>query len=212
VGLGSIVQCTFTNTQACTITITKKTNPAGGTGFSFSSAWSGLQGITLNDGQSISKPVPCGLIFNVFETPKPGSALTNIACAFSGGTGNFKILGATTGATNGFEPGDNEVNFDSLTPGGNLQCTFTNITSVVIPNLPMQGGNEKTPCPVLGVVYTRADAPLVPYLNIMLANLDQQCATKGPGLKLVSIKFRTCCSDPRGPGFGPNATADLTCG
>jgi hypothetical protein len=92
---------------------------------------------------------------------------------------------------------------------GTACCTAP---TVVIPNLPMQGGNEKTPCPVLGVVYTRADAPLVPYLNIMLANLDQQCATKGPGLKLVSIKFRTCCSDPRGPGFGPNATADLTCG
>jgi len=130
VGLtGSDVQCTFTNTPtppACTITITKKTNPAGGTGFSFSSAWSGLQGITLNDGQSISKPVGCGPIFNVFELPKPGWALTNIACTVSGGTGNFKILGATTGATNGFEPGDNEVNFDSLTPGANLQCTYTN--------------------------------------------------------------------------------------
>jgi hypothetical protein len=119
----------FETPKGCTITITKKTNPAGGTGFSFSSAWSGLQGITLNDGQSISKPVGCGPIFNVFELPKPGWALTNIACTFSGGTGNFKILGATTGATNGFEPGDNEVNFDSLTPGANLQCTYTNHTS-----------------------------------------------------------------------------------
>jgi hypothetical protein len=79
-------------------------------------------------------------------------------------------------------------------------------------NLPMQGGNEHTPCPGLGVVYTRAQAPSVPYLQIMLPNLDQQCATKGPGVKMLSIKFKTCCADPRGPGFGPNATADLTCG
>ncbi len=92
---------------------------------------------------------------------------------------------------------------------GTACCTAP---QVVISNLPMQGGNEKTPCPGLGVIYTRADAPLVPYLNIMLASLDQQCATKGPGFKLQSIKFLTCCADPRGPGFGPNATADLTCG
>lgn len=112
--------------QPCSITISKKTNPSGGTGFSFSSAWAGLQGIALDDGKSISKPVPCGPIFNVFETPKPGWGLTNIACTFSSGTGSFKIIGASTGATNGFEPGDNEVNFSSLTPGASLQCTFTN--------------------------------------------------------------------------------------
>lgn len=84
--------------------------------------------------------------------------------------------------------------------------------TVVISNLPMQGGNQNTPCPQLGVVLQRANASTVPYLSIMLSNLDQQCATKGPGFKLQSITFLTCAPDPRGPGFGPNATADLTCG
>jgi hypothetical protein len=79
-------------------------------------------------------------------------------------------------------------------------------------NLPMQGGNETTPCPTLQTVFTRANAPSIPYFNIMLPNLDLQCATRGPGFKLQSIKFLTCSPDPRGAGFGPNATADLTCG
>lgn len=52
----------------------------------------------------------------------------------------------------------------------------------------------------------------MPYLNILLPNLDQRCATTGPGFKLQSIKLLTCAPDPRGPGFGPNATADLSCG
>jgi hypothetical protein len=53
--------------------------------------------------------------------------LKNIACTFTSGTGSFKIIGATTNPTNGFEAGDNEVNFSGLTPpGANLQCTFNN--------------------------------------------------------------------------------------
>lgn len=87
--------------------------------------------------------------------------------------------------------------------------------TVVIPNLPMQGGNENTACPVLGQVFTRAQAasaPATSYLHIMLASFDLQCATKGPGFKMQQVKFLTCCADARGPGFGPNATANLTCG
>jgi hypothetical protein len=83
---------------------------------------------------------------------------------------------------------------------------------VVISNLPMRGGNQNTPCPGLNVVYTQAKASSVPYLSVLLANLNQRCATQGPGLQLFSIKYLTCSPDPRGPGFGPNATADLTCG
>ena len=145
---------TVTNTlrcdpPVCSITITKQTTPAGGTGFNFSSAWSGLQGITLNGGQSTTKQVPCGPIFNVFETPKPGWTLGNIACTVTGGTGNFKIIGAN--ANPAFQPGDNEVNFDSLTPGANLHCTFTNsqpscdleIKKTVSPN-PLVSGQPAT--------------------------------------------------------------------
>ena len=124
---------------SCTVTISKVTNPAGGTGFPFSSNFNGLWGITLDDGQSISVSLPifCGPIFNLFECTvvsapfcptsiPPGSALTNIVCTVSGGTGNFSIIGATGAITAGFEAGDNEVRFDSLTSGSTIQCTFTN--------------------------------------------------------------------------------------
>jgi hypothetical protein len=99
----------------------------------------------------------------------------------------------------------------TLTP----RCPVCPPSTVVIPNLPMQGGNENTPCPVLGQVFTRAQAvgsPSTSYLHIVLPVLDLQCATKGPGFKMQQITFLTCCADPRGPGFGPNATANLTCG
>ena len=83
-----------------------------------------------------------------------------------------------------------------------------------VPNLPMQGGNETTACPAL-TVYTRAQVlalPLTAYPQIMLPNLDQRCAGISPGWKLQQIKFTKCAPDARGKGFGPNATADLTCG
>jgi hypothetical protein len=124
---GANVTCTFINTQTdgrCSITINKGTSPAGGTGFSFSSAWAGLQGITLDDQGSITKPVGCGPIFNVYEMPKPGWTLTNIACAITGGTGNFRVIGANPNPA--FQAGDNEVSFDSLSTGANLVCAFGN--------------------------------------------------------------------------------------
>lgn len=86
---------------------------------------------------------------------------------------------------------------------------------VDILNLPMQGGNEHTQCPAIGQLYTRAQAmsaPVTDYLHIMLAVLDMQCATKGAGFKMQQITFLKCAPDPRGPGFGPNATANLSCG
>jgi hypothetical protein len=95
------------------------------------------------------------------------------------------------------------------------RCPVCPPTSVDIPNLPMQGGNENTPCPVLGQVFTRAQVQALPatsYVHIMLPNLDLQCASKGPGFTMQKIVFLTCSPDPRGPGFGPNATATLTCG
>lgn len=124
----------------CSITITKQTNPPGGAGFPFSSNWSGLQGITLNDGQSFSTQVGCGPIFNVFEctavsspfcpTAIPsGWTLTNIACAFTSGSGVVNIIGAPGNPTTGFDPGDNEVVFHSLAPGSALTCVFTNTST-----------------------------------------------------------------------------------
>src|SRR3990170_1620638 len=118
----------------CTITIIKETNPAGGQGFSFSSA--SFPDFSLNDNgsKSFSGLDVCGPpIHNVFETPKPDWTLTNIACAFTSGTGNFNIIGSTDpNATTGFEAGDNEVSF-SFSSGPNVQsleCTFTNTKCV----------------------------------------------------------------------------------
>jgi subtilisin family serine protease len=90
-------------------------------------------------------------------------------------------------------------------------CCGKTAPPVTIDNLPMQGGNENTPCPQIGVLYTRADAAAVPYLGIMLPILDMQCGSKGPGLLAATVKFLKCAPDPRGKGFGPNATANLTC-
>ena len=133
----------------------------------------------------------------VSETAATGTSLSNYTSVISG-TGC-----APSGAV-------------TLAAGDNITCTITNTRNVVGPspvilsNYPMQGGNQNTPCPTLGVVLPRSPAP--PYLTIMLPNLDMVCSTKGPGFKLQSIKFLTCAPDSRGPGFGPNATADLTCG
>jgi hypothetical protein len=92
-------------------------------------------------------------------------------------------------------------------------CVTPYVEPTVIANYPMQTGNEHTPCPGLGVVYARTDASSVPYLDSALPFLDLVCANQipGAGLKMKSIKFLTCQPDPRGVGFGPNATADITC-
>ncbi|MBX3027125.1 hypothetical protein KF840_19660 [bacterium] len=110
----------------CGIAVCKQTNPGGGTGFNFSSGYNGLQGIVVDDGMCVTRPLGCGLIYEVYEVAKPGSTLTNIACQFSSGGGTFTIVGATVNPTNGFEPGDNQV-YLTLNPGTLLQCLFTNL-------------------------------------------------------------------------------------
>ncbi len=124
----------------CSVVICKQTTPAGGTGFAFSSAYGGLQGITLDDGVCTQKLLSCYSIFDVFELPQAGSTLSNIACVLGPGSGNFSIVGATIGPTVGFEPGDNRVVFD-LDPGSSLQCMFTNMirptaTGTITPTAP----------------------------------------------------------------------------
>ena len=82
---------------------------------------------------------------------------------------------------------------------------------MIISNLSMQGENETTACPRPGIVYQRSDAATVPYLGTLLTNLDQQCESKGGGLRVATVKFLECAPDPRGKGFGPNAKANITC-
>lgn len=126
----------------CFISICKQTTPAGGTGFTFSSAWNGLQGITLDDGVCTQKQVGCSFVYNVFEIPQPGSTLTNIACGvIGGGSANTNILGATVNPTSGFEAGDNEVIFSFNTSGVTLECLFTNR----IPTPTITGTPTRTP-------------------------------------------------------------------
>jgi hypothetical protein len=99
-----------------------------------------------------------------------------------------------------------------------LPSTSVDLVSVVrgeavtISDLSLQAGNENTACPALGVAYTRADADGVPLLRYALPSLDKQCASRGAGLSAASITFLRCAKDPRGTGFGPNASVNLTCG
>lgn len=106
---------------------------------------------------------------------------------------------------------------DAPIPGFSTGSVYTATACCTAPtptiaNLPMQGGNENTPCPQLGVTLQRSASTSVSYFGIMLPNLDQQCASKGAGFKLTAIKFLTCAPDARGVGFGPNAKADIFCG
>lgn len=39
-----------------------------------------LQGITVDDGTTVSKQVPCGPIYDLYEKPLSGWSLTNISC------------------------------------------------------------------------------------------------------------------------------------
>jgi hypothetical protein len=82
---------------------------------------------------------------------------------------------------------------------------------VLIANLTMQGGDEKTPCPPLGALYRRVEATGIPYLASVLANLDEQCGAKGTGMRVSTVKFLKCVPDARGKGFGPVASTDINC-
>jgi|GEM_PF-2568031 len=83
--------------------------------------------------------------------------------------------------------------------------------AATINDLSMQAGDDTTPCPTLGATFSRAQAAEVPYLRAALSGLDRQCSLKDAALKASSITVVRCAKDPRGKGFGPNATVNLTC-
>lgn len=119
----------------CELAVCKHSNPPGATGIPFSSAWSGLQGLMVDDGFCAVTAIPCGFAFDVYEVPDPAYVLSNISCVFINGTGNFSMPG---GAGPGFDPGDNLVLF-TIQPGGFLECTFTNdfrATFTPVPSTP----------------------------------------------------------------------------
>ena len=111
------------STPTQTITICKKTSPAGGTGFPFS--WTNgsgaLPSFTLNDGQCVTKDVTHQDHYNTFTENVPaGWTLSNISCAHT--TTPIKIIGADPNP--GFQPGDNTVALDLNE--ANVTCTFIN--------------------------------------------------------------------------------------
>jgi hypothetical protein len=107
---------------------------------------------------------------------------------------------------------DIEITFgEAATPARAMSIEIPARRTVVLSNLPMQGGNGSTPCPPIGAVLTRADAATVPYLRAVLPALDKQCSLQGSGLTVATVTYLSCAKDPRGAGFGPNATANLTC-
>ena len=111
------------NMPAQTLTICKKTIPAGGTSFPFS--WANGSGplapFTLNDGQCATKNMTGQDHYNKFTENVPtGWILTNISCNQT--TSPVNIIGAN--ANPAFEPGDNTVTIDLNET--NVTCTFIN--------------------------------------------------------------------------------------
>lgn len=107
--------------RACNVEGYKGATPNSGP-FHFSSASKVLQGITVKGGESFTRSIPCGASLNLYEIPTKGWTLVNIACSISGGKGNFRIVGANRDPA--FQPDDNEIDFDSMTPGSILHCDF----------------------------------------------------------------------------------------
>jgi hypothetical protein len=102
--VGEDVTCTFTNTQAGAISITKQTNPDGSTqSFEFDPSY-GTMNFTLTDGQTNnSGPLSPGT-YSVAEVNTPvGWTLTNTTCS-DGSPASAIVLG----------------------PGETVSCTFTN--------------------------------------------------------------------------------------
>jgi hypothetical protein len=200
-----VTEVTFTDKRTGFLEICKNGDVEGNFNFSVNPGGLGPFAVPAGACSPAIEVVAGSVLIN--EMPSAGATMAGCATIPPGQQGPCNPGAQTSTVT--IAPGD----VSTMTIAFVTNKKITGDTGpVVIPNLPMQGGNENTPCPQTGVVVTRANAPSVPYLNIMLANLDLQCATKGPGFKLLSIKFLTCRPDPRGPGFGPNATADLTCG
>lgn len=76
IGAGTTVTCTFTNTKRGTIKVVKATNPAGGTGFTFTGDAAG----TIDDGQNITVSNLVPGTYTATESAKAGWDLTALSC------------------------------------------------------------------------------------------------------------------------------------
>lgn len=106
-----------------TITICKKTTPAGGTGFPFlrANGAGALPSFPLNDGGCNTFNMTGQDHYNTFTENVPaGWTLTNISCSHT--TSPIKIIGAN--ANPAFQPGDTTVALDLNET--NVTCTFYN--------------------------------------------------------------------------------------
>ena len=131
---GEDVSCTFTNIAVDTITIVEDTVPDGAKDFNFTTTGSGLSPFTLDDDAGLGgdeatnantqtfTSVSAGL-YTVSQTLETGWDLTGIECT---GSATFTYTGATVSPTDGFEPGDNQVNI-LFVGGDSAGCTFTNV-------------------------------------------------------------------------------------
>ena len=181
-----------------TITICKKTIPAGGTGFPF--IWqngnSGPQTpFALNDTGCQTFDVTHKDKFNKFtENVPPGWSLTNIACTSSA----VNITGPNS-TTPAFESGDNTVAIDLTQPS--ITCTFT---------------NEQAMCPIRtfltminGVNYcctTENDAPIG-------SETARFCCTQAcpPGTVETTVNGTAFCCETGVQGPADNNSTQLCC-
>ena len=102
--------CTITNTERGSITIKKVTNPAGGTGFTFTGDVAG----TLNDQQTATTSNLVPGTYHSVEGATAGWTLQSISC--DDGSSSTPSTGNVATSTATF----------NLDPGEHVTCTFTN--------------------------------------------------------------------------------------
>lgn len=151
------------------------------------------------------KGTPTGSVLFAIDGERAGETKLN-----SRGEASFttsKIGNGTHVVTAEFVPPAGSVLLGSST---DRTYTIGARDTVVIRDLPMQAGTDQTPCPPLGVAYSRDAIANVPLLQYAVKNFDATCAASNAG-ELLSVAVLKCEKDPRGQGFGPNATVNLTC-
>jgi len=165
-----------------TITICKKTIPAGGTGFPF--AWANgfgsLPSFSLDDNQCVTKNMTGQDHYNKFTENVPsGWTLTNISCAYT--TSAVSIIGANSNSA--FQPGDNTVTVDLNET--NVTCTFVNQQSpsccCYFQNLSTGQGSPVDPLWQVNNHSAYSTPKVSSWMNLPMAKWIQPVASPTPG-------------------------------